>query len=179
MDKPNTLLNNKLVIATRGFNVTAADKDELEGITLNVYLYVVKKNHPVGPRDVMKGAHLSSPSVAYRHLEKLEELDLLQKNEYGEYIIKRRAHIGGYVWLGKHMMPTMIVISIVFFAILVFELIVFALHFEVETYEFKVFFILLALVTGFAMAVCAIEGLLQQRRLNKNLRQIEQTSTAD
>ncbi len=60
-----------------------------------------------------------------------------------------------------------------FLVILVFELIVFALHFEVETFEFKVFFLLLALVTGFAMVVFAVEGLLQHRRLNKSLRQIE------
>ena len=49
---------------------------ELEGITLSVYWYVVKEGKPVGPREVMKGAHLSSPSVAYRHLQKLEELNL-------------------------------------------------------------------------------------------------------
>ncbi len=157
--------------------MSTANKDELEGITLNVYLYVVKKNNPVGPRDVMKGAHLSSPSVAYRHLEKLEELDLLKKNEYGEYIVKRKAHIGGYIWLGKQIVPKMMAISIIFLGILIFELIVFALHFEVETFEFKVFFLLLALITGSAMVVFAVEGLLQQRRLNKSLRQIEQTST--
>lgn len=157
--------------------MSTVNQNELEGITLNVYLYVVKKDNPVGPRDVMKGAHLSSPSVAYRHLEKLEELGLLQKNEYGEYIVKRKAHIGGYIWLGEYIVPKMIAISIVFLGILVFELIVFALHFEVETFEFKVFFLLLALITGSAMVVFAIEGLLQQRRLNKNLRQIEQTST--
>ncbi|MGE5637123.1 MAG: hypothetical protein ACM3WQ_00310 [Chloroflexota bacterium] len=159
--------------------MTATNKDELEGITLNVYLYVVKKDNPVGPRDVMKGAHLSSPSVAYRHLEKLEDLGLLQKNEYGEYIVKRKAHLAGYVWLGKHMVPKMIAISLVFLGILVFELIIFALHFRVETFEFKVFFLLLALSTGSAMLVFLVEGLLQQRRLNKNLRQIEQTSTID
>ncbi len=40
-----------------------AKKEELEGITLSVYLYVVKKGKPVGPRETMKGAKLSSPSV--------------------------------------------------------------------------------------------------------------------
>ncbi len=53
--------------------MAAANNDELEGITLNVYLCVVRKNSPVDSRDVMKGAHLSIPNVAYRHLEKLEE----------------------------------------------------------------------------------------------------------
>ena len=60
--------------------MTDGEKEELEGITLNVYLYCVKKGKPVGPRDVMKGANLSSPSVAYRHLQKLEDSGYLQKN---------------------------------------------------------------------------------------------------
>ena len=64
--------------------MTNADSESLEGKTLNVYAYAVKEGKPVGPRDVMKGAHLSSPSVAYRHLQKLEDMNLLQKNEYGE-----------------------------------------------------------------------------------------------
>ena len=73
--------------------MTNADNEELEGITLNVYLHVVKKGKPVGPRDVMKGINLSSPSVAYRHLQKLEDLGYLQKNDYGEYIVKSKAQV--------------------------------------------------------------------------------------
>jgi DNA-binding transcriptional ArsR family regulator len=149
--------------------VPAANKDELEGITLNVYLYAVKKGTPVGPRDVVKGAHLSSPSVAYRHLEKLEDMGLLQKNEYGEYTVKRKARVGGYMWLGKRMVPMMLSISLVFLGILIVELIVLALHYSVETFEFKIFFLLLMLITGFAMAVFIVEGLLQRRRLRRSL----------
>ena len=61
--------------------MTKANSEELEGTTLNVYLYVVKKGKPIGPRDVMKALNLSSPSVAYRHLQKLEDLDYLQKDD--------------------------------------------------------------------------------------------------
>src|SRR4030067_156239 len=111
------------------------EKEELEGITLGVYLYVVKKGKPVGPRDAMKGAHLSSPSVAYRHLEKLEDLGLLQKNEYGEYITQGKAHVGGYVWIGRRMMPKMLAYSLLFMSILIIELVVFAIHYSVENEE--------------------------------------------
>jgi len=149
--------------------VPAANKDELEGITLSVYLYAVKKGAAVGPRDVMKGAHLSSPSVAYRHLEKLEDLGLLHKNEYGEYVVKRKARVGGYVWLGKRMIPTTLAFSLVFLGILILEFVVLALHYAVETFEFKVFFLLLLLITGFAMAILVVEGLLQRRRLQKSI----------
>ena len=146
-----------------------AKSDELEGITLSVYLYAVKKGSPVGPRDVVKGAHLSSPSVAYRHLERLQDLGLLEKKEYGEFIVKRKARVGGYVWVGKRMVPKMLVYSIVFMGILIVELVVLALHYAVETFEFKVFFLLLTLITGFAMTVFTIEGWLQRRRFQRSI----------
>jgi hypothetical protein len=149
--------------------VPDAKSDELEGITLSVYLYAVKKGSPVGPRDVVKGAHLSSPSVAYRHLERLQDLDLLQKNEYGEYIVKRKARVGGYVWVGRRMVPKMLAYSIVFMGILIVELVVLALHYAVETFEFKVFFLLLTLITGFAMVVFTVEGWLQRRRFQRSI----------
>ena len=155
----------------------AANKDELEGITLTVYLYAVKKGAAVGPRDVVKGAQLSSPSVAYRHLEKLEDMGLLQKNEYGEYVVKRKASVAGYVWIGRRMVPKMLAYSTVFLAILIVEVVVLALHFEVETFEFKVFFLLLILITFFAMAVFVVEGL-RQRRRTKRMVQAEQAPSS-
>ena len=144
--------------------MTNGNSEELEGITLSVYLYVVRKGKPVGPRDVMKGAHLSSPSVAYRHLQKLEDLGYLQKNKYGEYVTKNKAHVRGYVWIGRRMMPKMLVYSLIFMSILIVELVVLAMHYSVEGYSFKVFFLLLTLITGFAMGVFIVEGLLQHRR---------------
>ncbi len=139
-------------------------EEELGGITLNVYLHVIKKGKPVGPRDVMKAVNLSSPSVAYRHLQKLEDLGYLQKNDYGEYIVKNKAHVKGYIWFGRRLMPAMWRYSIVFLTILIAELYVLAVHFPVETYEFKVFFLLLVLITGLALAVFTIEGFLQNKR---------------
>ena len=137
---------------------------ELEGITLNVYLHAVKKGKPVGPRDVMKGVSLSSPSVAYRHLQKLEDAGYLQKNEYGEYTVKNKAYIRGHVWLGRHLFPKMWLYSLLFLVILIVELVVLLVHFSIETLEFKVFFLLLTLITILALTVFAIEGLLQKKR---------------
>jgi hypothetical protein len=148
--------------------MTTADQ-ELEGITLNVYLYVAKKGKPVGPRDVMKGANLSSPSVAYRHLQKLEDAGYLAKNEYGEYTVKKKAPLKGSVWVGRSVFPKMWIYSLIFFGILVVELAILFIHFGVETEEFKVFFLLLTLITGLAMAVFAVEGFLQSRRKAPNV----------
>ena len=144
--------------------MTNQNSEELEGITLSVYLYVVRKGKPVGPRDVVKGASLSSPSVAYRHLQKLEDLGYLQKNNYGEYVTKNKAHVRGYMWIGRRLVPKMLTYALVFLSILIVELVIFALHYSVENYEFKVFFLLLLLVTVFAMAVFTVEALLHRRR---------------
>ncbi len=138
--------------------------EELQGITLNVYLYVAKKGKPVGPRDVTKGVNLSSPSVAYRHLQKLEDLGYLTKNEFGEYWVAKKAALKGQMWLGRRLMPKMWLYAAVFLGILVVELAIFAVHFAVENYEFKVFFSLLTLITGLALAVFVVEGFLQNRR---------------
>jgi hypothetical protein len=156
------------VLSAGGLAVPDAKNEELEGITLSVYLYVVKKGKPVGPRDAMKGANLSSPSVAYRHLDKLETLGLLQKNAYGEYVTAGKARVRGHTWIGKRLIPKMTVYSIIFLSILIFELVVFALHYAVETYEFKVFFTLLTLITGLATAVFAYEGAMQHRRISRS-----------
>jgi hypothetical protein len=141
-----------------------ADTEALEGITLSVYLYVAKKGKPVGPRDVMKGINLSSPSVAYRHLQKLEDLEYLTKNEFGEYVVKKKAAIKGRVWLGHTVVSKMWLYALVFFVILFVELAIFFIHFSVETYEFKVFFLLLTLITGLAFGVFAVEGVLNRRK---------------
>jgi hypothetical protein len=138
---------------------------DLEDITLSVYMYVVKEGKPVGPRDVTKGANLSSPSVAYRHLQKLEELDLIKKNEYGEYLVKQKVNMRGFIWVSRLFVSKMVIYSLVFLGILLAEVIVLVWHWEVETYEFKVFFLLLVLITSIALGLFAIEGLLQRRRL--------------
>jgi hypothetical protein len=48
--------------------------------------------------------------------------------------------------------------SLLFLAILIVELYVVAVHFPVETYEFKVFFLPLLLITGLALGVFTFEG---------------------
>ena len=154
--------------------MTNGDNLELENITLSVYWYVVKEGKPVGPRDAMKGAHLSSPSVAYRHLQKLEDMGLLQKNDYGEYVVKQKVNMRGYIWVGRHFISKMLLYALVFMGILALEVFVLAWHWYVETYKFKVFFLLLILVTGAATGLFAAEGLIQRKRIRRGS-QTEQT----
>jgi hypothetical protein len=122
---------------------------------------VVKEGRPVGTRDVMRGAGLSSPSVAYRHLQKLESIGLLQKNEYGEYVVKEKANIRGFLWVGRSLLPRMLFYSFFFLGLLILEIIILAIHFSVEGYQFKVLFFYMTLITGGAMMLFLVEGVLQ------------------
>jgi len=88
--------------------------NELEGNTLNVYAYIVHADKPVGTRDVTRGAELSSTSVAHRHLQKLENLGLIEKNSYGDYILKEKTNIKGHVWVGKNLVPRLMFYSFFF-----------------------------------------------------------------
>ncbi len=90
------------------------DALDVESTTFRIYLLLVKEAKPLGPRDVMRGADLSSPSVAYRHLRKLEELGLIQKNNYGQYVVNEKQAFKGYVWVGRNLMPRLLFYSFFF-----------------------------------------------------------------
>ena len=140
---------------------------ELERTTFSVYLYVAKEGKPVGPRDVMRGAHLSSPSVAYRHLQKLEDAKLLMKNDYGEYFLKKKGQVNGYHWIGRRLLPNSMLYFYFFFGLFIAEIVILAIHFDVETYEFKVFFLIGLLLTGTAMILFLKEGLSSAKKISK------------
>ena len=91
-------------------------------------MYLVKVGKPVGPRDVMRGANLSSPSVAYRNLQKLIDLGLVVKDEYNNYVVKEKVGRKGYVWVGKTLMPSFIIVGFIFLGILIGELAVLIPH---------------------------------------------------
>jgi DNA-binding transcriptional ArsR family regulator len=134
-------------------------KAELEGTTFTVYSYVVKESRPVGPREVMRGANLSSPSVAYRHLQKLEDLGLLEKNEEGRYIVKEKAKISGYLWIGRTLVPRLIFYSLFFTGILSAEIASIAIRYFIYGLVPEMVLIYLTLITAIAMALFLIEGI--------------------
>ena len=110
--------------------------NKLEGNTLQVYSFIVKEAKPVGPREVMRGAGLSSPSVAYRQLQKLELLELVEKNQYGEYVVREKTGVSGHVWIGRNLIPRLMFYSFFFVGVLVAEIIIvvwqFLLNLEVS-----------------------------------------------
>jgi DNA-binding transcriptional ArsR family regulator len=131
---------------------------ELGSTTFTVYSYVLKESKPVGPRDVMRGANLSSPSVAYRHLQKLEDLGLLEKNERGRYIIKEKVKISGYLWVGKTLVPRLIFYSLFFTGLLGTEIASIAIRYFMYGVLPDMLLLYLTLVTVIALTLFLIEG---------------------
>jgi DNA-binding transcriptional ArsR family regulator len=69
--------------------LTAEDaKDALRGTTRDIYRFLVKSNKPVGIREVQRALNLSSPSIVAYHFSKLEEVNLV-KREQGDYVVSK------------------------------------------------------------------------------------------
>jgi hypothetical protein len=144
--------------------VTNAVNEELEGNTLNVYAYAVKEGKPVGPRDVIRGANPSSPSVAYRQLQKLENLGLMEKNQYGEYVVKEKTSINGHLWVGRTLVPRLVFYAFFFMGILGAEISVIAIQFFVYRQSLNLEIFYLIVITTIAMALFLAEGIVLHRK---------------
>ena len=143
--------------------------EELEGNTLNVYTYVVHVGKPVGTRDVTRGANLSSPSVAHRHLQKLEDLGLLERNPYGDYILKEKTAVSGYIWVGKNLVPRLLFYSFFFMGAFGAEITILLLGFFGLGFVPDISFLYLTAMTAVAMCLFLFEGTsLNKKFKNKN-----------
>jgi len=159
--------------------VTNAGNPELEGTTLRVYAYVIKENKRVGPREVMRGANLSSPSVAYWHLQKLEALGLLQKDKYGEYVAKEKANISGHLWIGRNIVPRLMFYSLFFMGIVAIEFIIIGVQFFMYAQTPDIILIYLLVTNFIAMVLFLVEGLLLRRKtITENSRKSGSNSTS-
>lgn len=144
----------------------SSSQDDLQGITLQLYVALVNANKPLGPRELTRLANLSSPSVAYRNLQKLEELGLVEKDAFGVYTVKQRQNVKGHLWLGGRLFPRMIFYAFFFIGLLSMEAFLAVARLmvgEVLPYDF----ILLIIVTVIAMALFLLEGALSKIALNK------------
>ncbi|TRZ48994.1 MAG: hypothetical protein D4S01_09410 [Dehalococcoidia bacterium] len=102
------------------------DKDELEafselkGNTLLVYLYLVRKQNPVGAREVQRKLNFSSPTLAVYHLDKLCTLGLVHKDQDG-YVLAKVVKIGALsqvVKFGSLILPRYVFYTVFFSALL-------------------------------------------------------------
>jgi hypothetical protein len=143
--------------------------EDLDGLTLKVYLTLVKQNKPLGPREVMRLAGLSSPSVSYRNLQKLDDLGLIEKDQYGQYFVKQRQNIKGYVWIGNKIFPRIFFYSFFYVGILAIEVFITIANVIVGE-PIAQNFLLLLLITSISTAIFLFEGasaLKSKRRVQK------------
>ena len=129
-----------------------------------MYAYVVKEGNPVGPREVMRAGNLSSPSVAYWHLQKLEALGLLNKNKHGEYVVKEKISVSGHVWVGRNLVPRLIFYSFFFMGILGVEIVVIAAPFFLNGQAPELYLFYLIAPTTIATVLFLCEGLILRRK---------------
>ncbi len=141
-------------------------EEELNATTFQTYLYMVKVGRPVGPRDLMRGANLSSPSVAYRNLQKLIDLGLVVKDEYGNYVVKEKLGMKGYVWFGKTLIPTFAVFGFIFVGFLIAEFAVLVPHLLVGAAVEGSFWLLTGMTVGCAV-IFLVEGLRFRKRTKR------------
>jgi hypothetical protein len=140
--------------------------DELEGNTLSVYAFIVRVNGPVGLREITRGVELSSSSVAYHHLQKLENLGLIEKDSYGQYSLKAKASIDGYVWVGKNLVPRLMFYSFFFIGLFAVEAGTILFYLIVKSLLLEAWFLFFTGTTLVAMILFFIEGLALYRKLN-------------
>jgi hypothetical protein len=140
--------------------------EELEGNTLSVYAFIVHADKPVGTREVTRGANLSSSSVAFRHLQKLESLGLLEKNQYGNYTLKEKASINGHVWVGKNLVPRLMFFSFFFLGALGAEIAIILLNYFMNGVVIELSFFFLTALTALSGILFLLEGLSLSKKVN-------------
>ena len=140
-------------------------EEELNAVTFKIYLFLVKTSEPVGPRDVMHAVELSSPAVAHRGLQKLVDLGLAVKDEYGRYSVKEKIAFKGYVWFGKSLVPRFILYGIFFVGLLVPEVAVLSIRWlaqePIEPY------LVMTAITVFSAAAFLVEGLRLRKKMSE------------
>jgi hypothetical protein len=147
--------------------VTNNNTETLEGNTLNIYAYAVKEGKPVGPREVMRATGLTSPSIAHWHLQKLEGLGLLAKNEYGAYTVKEKVNVSGHLWVGRTLVPRLIFYSFFFMGILIMELGLIAYPLFVQGQPFNMYLFYLVSPTAIAAVLFLAEGIWLTKKTKK------------
>ena len=103
-------------------------ESELKGKTLLVYMHILKAGQDtVGVREVQRALGFSSPSVAAYHLQKLQDLGLIE-NAYGDYRLIKEVKVGvlrSFVSVGGVMLPRFLFYAVLITSMLITFLVTF------------------------------------------------------
>lgn len=102
-------------------------ESELKGKTLLVYWYLLQQpTHSVGVREVQRALSFSSPSIAVHHLQKLQDLGLVDKKGTGEYVLEEEVKVGilrFFTRMGRFLVPRYLFYSVLFTTMLTMYLV--------------------------------------------------------
>ena len=127
------------------------------GTALRVYAYLLRKG-PAGPREVARAVGLRSPSLAYYHLRRLEELGLVRKLPGGGYEAVADSGVEGFLVIGKWLVPRLLAYAGFFAGMLAVEAYALWLRLVAEEVITPELYALL-FVTSLALALFFVEGL--------------------
>ena len=91
-------------------------------------MFVLRNTGPLGVRELQRALGLSSPSVAYHHLDKLVRLGLVEKDQYGEYAVVKSVNVGvlqAFTQIGRLIIPRFIFYAVFFTTLLLGYTIIF------------------------------------------------------
>lgn len=95
----------------------------LKGRTMSVYALLLTRKK-MGVRDIQRELRFSSPSLALHHLTKLLEMELVEKDNHGEYSVTRTLKVGSlslFVRIGKRLLPRFLfLVSLLFMMLVVY-----------------------------------------------------------
>ncbi len=98
-------------------------ESELKGRSLRVYWHFLRYgSRHIGVRELQRAMGLSSPSVAFHHLEKLRRLGLLEKEITGDYFLVQRVKVGvlkQFIGIGRLMLPRYLFYAVLFTTMLI------------------------------------------------------------
>lgn len=98
-------------------------ESELKGKTLLVYWYLIQQSsHAAGAREIQRALRFSSPSIAVHHLEKLQDLGLVEKRGTGEYLLAEEVKVGilrFFMRMGRFVVPRYLFYSILLSTMLI------------------------------------------------------------
>ncbi|MBO3802152.1 MAG: hypothetical protein QW314_05830 [Thermoproteota archaeon] len=112
-------------------------ESKLRGKTLLVYWYLLRSpKSSFSVREVQRALGFSSPSIAMHHLSKLQELGLVKKNEFNEYILAHEVKVGTlrfFTRIGRYLVPRFLFYSIFFSTMVITYLLLYGISFDVQS----------------------------------------------
>lgn len=127
-------------------------RSKLKGTTLRVYWHLLRSGKPTTIRRLQRELGFSSPSVASYHLEKLMDMDLVEKDVRGDYKLQKTVSLeamSSFVRISHLMIPRYIFYTTFFFTLLIVFIVGYASSLSIQGVFALVFGVSGLVITGY------------------------------